>query len=132
MEKKDKKIDWLIIIPIIFWISCMCLSVGKLFQSGNEIHIIDWLDIFNSNTFSTYISMIICMAYQYFAVYDSRQQELSGLSRKWIALTIISTVVYGVIAIINACRYCIGTTIAMKIVSIVYVILFFKFMKLKR
>ena len=125
MEKKDKKIDWLIIIPIIFWISCMCLSVGKLFQSGNEIHIIDWLDIFNSNTFSTYISMIICMAYQYFAVYDSRQQELSGLSRKWIALTIISTVVY-------ACRYCLGTTIAMTIVSIVYVILFFKFMKLKR
>ncbi|MCX4297202.1 MAG: hypothetical protein OSJ73_09225 [Lachnospiraceae bacterium] len=72
------------------------------------------------------------MAYQYFAVYDSRQQELSGLSRKWIALTIISTVVYGVIAIINACRYCLGTTIAMTIVSIVYVILFFKFMKLKR
>lgn len=132
MKKKDKKVDWLIIIPLIFWISCMGLSVGKLLQSANEIHIIDWLDIFNSNTFSTYISMIICMSYQYFAVCDSRQQELSGLSRKWIALTVISTAVYGVIAVINVCRYCLATVVLMAIASIIYVILFFRFMKLKR
>lgn len=132
MKEKDKKVDWLIIIPMIFWISCMGLSVGKMFQSGNEIHIIDWLDIFNSNTFSTYISMIICMAYQYFAVYDSKRQERSGLSRKWIALTVISTAIYGVFALINACRYCLVTSIMMTIISIIYVILFFGFMKLKR
>ena len=132
MEKKDKKIDWLIIIPIIFWISCMCLSVGKLFQSGNKIHIIDWIDIFNSNTFSTYISLIICMAYQYFSVYNKKRQEKSGLSRKWISLTILSTIVYGAVAIINACRYCLVTTIIMAIASTIYVILFFKFMKTKK
>ncbi|MFG6328039.1 MAG: hypothetical protein K1W06_00970, partial [Lachnospiraceae bacterium] len=76
--------------------------------------------------------MIICMAYQYFAVYDNKQQEKSGLSRKWIALTIISTAIYGGIAIINACRYCLATSFIMAVVSIIYVILFFKFMKIRR
>lgn len=132
MKEKDKKVDWLLIIPIIFWGLCMILSGGKLFQTGNKIHIIDLIDIFNSNTFSTYISMIICMAYQYFAVYDKKKQERSGLSRKWIALTIISTATYGGIAIINACRYCMVTTIIMALASIAYVILFFKFMKVKK
>lgn len=132
MEKGDKEIDWLMVIPIIFWIFCMCLSVGKMLQTGNKIHIIDWVDIFNSNTFSTYISLIICMAYQYFSIYDKKQQEKSGLSRKWISLTIISTIVYGVIAIVNACRYCLLTAIIMAIASIIYVILFFKFMKIKK
>ncbi len=132
MNKKGKKVDWLIIIPIIFWVSCMCLSVGKMFQTGNEIHILDWLDVFNSNTFSTYISMVICMAYQFFSVYVKKKQERSGLSRRWIGLTVISTAGYCVVAIINACRYCLETTILMAVVSAVYVFLFFKFMKLKR
>ena len=39
---------------------------------------------------------------------------------------------YCVVAIINACRYCLETTILMAVVSAVYVFLFFKFMKLKR
>ncbi len=121
MGKEDKEIDWLMVIPIIFWIFCMCLSVGKMFQTGNKIHIIDWIDIFNSNTFSTYIS-----------VYNKKRQEKSGLSRKWISLTILSTIVYGAVAIINACRYCLVTTIIMAIASTIYVILFFKFMKTKK
>lgn len=132
MTEKGKKVDWLIFIPIIFWITCIGLSIGKMVQNDNEIHIIDWLDIFNSNTFSTYISMVICMAYQFFAVYDKKQQERSGLSRKWIALTVLSTIMYGVVALINACRYCLLTTIIMTAVSIAYVVIFFKFMKLKR
>lgn len=61
--RRNGKVDWLTIIPILFWFGCMGLSVGKLFQTGNEIHFIDWLEIINSNTFSTYLSMIICMAY---------------------------------------------------------------------
>lgn len=132
MAEENKKVDWLVIIPIIFWVLCMGLSVGKMFQTGNEIHILDWLDIFNSNTFSTFISIVICMAYQFFAVNGKKKQEKSGLSRKWIALTLISTGVYGGVAIINACRYCLVTAIIMTIVSIVYVIMFFKFMKLRR
>lgn len=131
MDKKGKKVDWLIIIPIIFWVSCMGLSVAKMLQTGNEIHMVDWLDIFNSNTFSTYISMVICMAYQFFS-YDKKKQERSGLSRKRISLTVISTAIYGVVAVINACRYCFVTAVLMAVASAIYVFLFFKFMKLKR
>lgn len=129
--QKNKKVDWLTIIPVLFWIGCMSLSVGKMFQTGNEIHFIDWLDIFNSNTFSTYLSMIICMAYQFFSVSNTKKQEASGLSRKWIGLTILSTIMYGIIAIVNVCRYNLLTTIIMTLASIVYIILFFKFMRAK-
>lgn len=132
MTEKNKKVDWQIIIPIIIWCSCIGLSVGKMFQTGNEIHIIDWLDIFNSNTFSTYISIVMCMIYQFFAFGDKKQQEKWGLSRKWIALTIIATAIYTAVAIINACRYCYVTVIIMMIVSVAYVITFFKFMILKK
>lgn len=132
MFDKNGKVDWLTIIPILFWLLCMGLSVGKMYQTGNEIHIIDWLEILNSNTFSTYISMVICMAYQFFSVDEKIKQEASGLSRKWIWLTIISTVVYGIIAIINACRYCLVTSVIMAGASIAYVIIFFKFMKLSK
>lgn len=132
MDKKGRKVDWLTIIPVFFWISCMGLSAGKMFQTGNEIHILDWLDIFNSNTFSTYISMVICMAYQFFSVYDKKKQERSGLSRKWIPVTVLSTVLYCAVAIVNACRYCLFTAGLMAVVSAVYVFLFFKYMKLKR
>lgn len=132
MDKRGKKAGWLIIIPIIFWVSCMGLSVGKMFQTGNGFHIIDWLDVFNSNTFSAYISMVICMAYQFFSVYDKKKQERPGLSRKWIGLTVILAAVYCMVAIINACRYCLATTILMAVVSAIYVFLFFKIMRLKR
>ncbi len=60
------------------------------------------------------------MAYQYFSVSLKKQQEKSGLSGKWIPLTILSAIVYGVSAIINACRYCLVTTIIMAIASTVY------------
>ena len=73
--RRNGKVDWLTIIPILFWFGCMGLSVGKLFQIGNEIHFIDWLEIINSNTFSTYLSMIICMAYQFFSVSNTKKQE---------------------------------------------------------
>ena len=61
-DDKNRKINWGMLIPIIFWIVCISLSTAKLFQTGNKIHAIDILDVFNSNTFSTYISMIICLS----------------------------------------------------------------------
>ena len=45
MKDKRKKADWLTIIPILFWLSCMAFSLAKLYQSGNEIHIIDYIEI---------------------------------------------------------------------------------------
>lgn len=129
MEDEGKKVDWLIIIPVSFWLCCMGISAGKLLQTGNEIHILDWIDVYNSNTFSTYISLILCMAYQFFSADGKSDPEKSGLSRKWIALTIISTIVYGVIGIVNACRYCFVSTVIMAVASVAYIVLFFKYMK---
>lgn len=65
-----------------------------MYQSGNEIHIIDYIEIFNSNTFSTFISMVICMAYKFFTTDENKQELDSGLSRKWIWLTILATIIY--------------------------------------
>lgn len=130
MSKKRK--DWLTIIPMLFWFLCIGLSAAKLCQTDNEIHMIDWLEVFNGNTFSTYISLVICMVYQFFSVNSKKKQEKSGLSRRWIPLTILSTVIYAVVAIVNACRYCVLTTVIMTGASVVYVFLFFKYMKLKR
>lgn len=132
MYDKNGKVEWLTIIPMLFWVLCMGLSIGKMFQTGNEVHIIDWLEVLNSNSFSTYISMVICMAYQFFAAERKSKQEESGLSRKWIWLTIVSTIVYGIMAIVNACRYCLVTSIIMAVASIVYIFIFFKFMRLSR
>ena len=129
--RKNGKYDWLTIIPVLFWIGCMALSIGKMVQMGKKIRCIDCLDIFNSNTFSTYLSMIICMSYQFFSLENTRKQEISGLSRKWISLTILATIVYGIIAIINACRYNLVTTIIMTVFSVIYIVRYFGLMRSK-
>lgn len=129
MEDKKRPSDWLTIIPILFWVLCIAISLAKLCQSGNEIHIIDCIEIFNSNTFSTFISMVICMAYKYFTVPANKQEIDSGLSRKWIWLTIMATVIYGMFSVANASRYCLATSVIMAIASVIYVVLFFKVMR---
>lgn len=60
------------------------------------------------------------------------KQEESGLSRKWMWLTILSTVIYGIVAIINASRYCLVTTVIMSVVSLGYICLFFKYMRVRK
>lgn len=132
MYDKNGKVDWLTIIPVLFWVLCMGLSIGKMFQTGNAVHMIEWLEVLNGNTFSTYISMIICMAYQFFSAEGKTKQEESGLSRKWIWLTIVSTVIYGMIAVINACRYCLFTSVVMAVASVGYIFIFFKYMRIRR
>ena len=106
-------------------------SLAKLYQSGNEIHMIDYIEIFNSNTFSTFISMVICMAYKFFTTDENKQELDSGLSRKWIWLTILATIIYGMCAVINASRYCLITSVIMAAASLAYIILFFKVMRKK-
>lgn len=69
------------------------------------------------------------MAHQYFSVSNTKKQEESGLSRKWIGYSILTTVIYGIIAVVNACRYNLITTTIMTVASVVYIILFFKFMR---
>lgn len=128
MSSKNKGSRWSILIPIIFWLACIALAIGKMIQAEKDIKILDWMDVFNSNTYSTYVPMTACMIYQFFSTDGKKKQKKIGLSRKWIWLTIVSVCIYSVMAVVNACRYTLGSTILMLVVSIAYVYVFFKFM----
>lgn len=75
--------------------------------------------------------MVICMAYKFFTTDENKQELDSGLSRKWIWLTILATIIYGMCAVINASRYCLITSVIMAAASLAYIILFFKVMRKK-
>lgn len=129
-HNKKRTKDWLTIIPLIFWVICIAFSIGKQFQ-GEESNpsILSVLNSINESTFSTYITMVITLSYQFFSVESNGKRKGIGLSREHISVTIISTCIYGCIALINVCRYCSLTTILMFITSIVYVLLFFRVMR---
>lgn len=122
-DKNGKKIDWMIAIPIILFVGCLGISLGKSFQMEKSLQFIDILEMFNSNAFSTFISMTACMMYQFFS--DSKTKQNSRLSRKWISMTVIATIFYILFAVINACRFCLFTSILMSISSIGFIVLFF-------
>lgn len=71
------------------------------------------------------------MAYKFFTTDENKQELDSGLSRKWIWLTILATIIYGMCAVINASRYCLITSVIMAAASLAYIILFFKVMRKK-
>ena len=122
-KQGKKKINWHIFIPIMFWGSCITFSFIKEIQS-EKTSIKCFLDIINTNTFSTYVSMIICMLYQFFSN-NTKKRQKGGLSRQNIAMTILSTVVYGICTVANAFMYNLFTTIVLLVVSLIYVFLFF-------
>lgn len=129
-QKKNGTTDWLTVIPVLFWIVCIIISIVKLFQKADNPPLLnDILNSFNESTFSTYITMVIMLSYQYFSLDNITKRKKIGLSPEYIALTIIVTIIYGIIAIINVCRYNSVTIVLMFIASIVYVILFFTFMR---
>lgn len=126
-----RKVDWLLIIPLILWIGCIGISLSKIWQSDHIVSLLDILDAFGSSTFSTFISIVVGMAYQYFSEKNKNNPEKSGLSRSHIELTVVATIFYGIIAVINACIYNLITAWIMAVCSVLYVILFFKYMKIK-
>lgn len=129
LHKENGPVDWLTIIPLAFWIICIVLSAAKLCQTGQEKKLFDYLNCFNESTFSTFISMVIALSYKFFSEENRAKRKESGLSPRYISLTLISTVVYGVVAVINACRYGSVSIVIMTVMSITYVILFFKYMR---
>ncbi|MDO5541579.1 MAG: hypothetical protein Q4F83_16190 [Eubacteriales bacterium] len=131
-KQRNQDIDWLVVIPLLLWAVCTGIAVAKAVQSGRTIEVIEWLEIFNSNTFATYISIVVAMLYQFFSVGKGKNlgvKQQSGLSNRYVPLTIISTIIYGIVAVVNASRFNLATTIIMTFVSVIYVILFFVFMK---
>lgn len=131
MIEKKYRIDWSIVIPLLLWWACILLSIGKNLQLDERLCALDWIDIFNSNTFATYIAIVLTMLYQYFSIRKRQHEEYSGLARNFIPMTIIITIIYGIVAIINACRFNIITSIIMAVISIIYVTLFFTKMRLR-
>lgn len=106
MECSDgkKEINWNVGIPVVLWIGILALSIVKVCLSNvNQISVKLLLNTFNTNTFSTFMSIIMCMLYQYFSVekYDKRE-EISHLRMKKMPIIIIFTIVYAVLAIFDS------------------------------
>lgn len=125
----NKKINWNIGIPIIIWIACVFLGELRLvLETNSEKGILQLIAVFNSNTFATFISIIACMWYQFFSEEKQNLRDIrSGLSTRYMPVTIVATVVYFAVACFDAAlpNYKIMTIICF-IVNIVYVICFFK------
>ena len=131
MANKNKSYDWPTSISIVFWIACIISSFAKQAQSGTDWHLMIVLDIINSNTFSTYGAMVIVMSYQFFSTKKKKQEEKSGLSRRYIPVTIIASILYCVLFVVNICRYNLCTCVVLLVSSVVYVYLFWTKMRAK-
>lgn len=123
------KHDWLTIIPLLFLVLCIGCGIGRLLHSIDSITIFSIISTINENIFATFISMVICMAYQFFSARGSRKEERSGLSRKYIPLTIIASAVYGIMFVVDACLYNKATIILLFVVSVGYMVLYFSCMR---
>lgn len=120
-----KGINWHIGIPVVLWIGITFLGILKvLLGSGSELEVSDIvvtvINTFNSCTFSTFISVIICILYQCFTTAEEKREEVCGLAMRRMPAIIILTVIYGGAAIFDAaishivmsiifinCKYCI-------------------------
>lgn len=125
-----KGINWHIGIPVVLWIGITFLGILKvLLGSGFELETIDnvvaVISSFNSCTFSTFISVIVCMIYQYFTTVKEKREEVSGLVMRRMPAIIILTAVYGAAAIFDAAISHFVMTIIFLILNIAYVICFF-------
>ena len=126
------KINWNIWIPILLWVGCVILGIIKAVVTTTEnINIKELIDVFNTNTFSTYLSVIVCRLYQYFTSKEAIQEQSSGLSRRNIPITIIITVIYCFIAAFDAAWNTMAMTIIYLVVNFVYVVCFFNIFLLK-
>ncbi len=132
MEYGDdaKGINWHIGIPVVLWIGITGLGIIKVLLSNvSELEFIDVvttiMNTFNSCTFSTFISVIVCMLHQYFTTVKEKREEVSGLVMRRIPAIIISTVTYGVVAIFDAAISHVIMAIIFLIITIAYVVCFF-------
>lgn len=133
-QKNTVKADyWPIVIAVLLWIICIGMSIARACQANASnstkiFSLMEFVIIFNENTFSTFISLVVAFLYQFLSRKNTDRRKGAILSPDFIPYTIISTVAYSLVAVINACRYCLPTIIMMLIASCVYVILFFGFM----
>ncbi len=128
--ESTKGINWHLGIPIILWIANVTLGIIKVFLS--DLSAWDSADIMvavvntaNSNTFSTFISIVACMLYQYFTTSRGKREKVSGLAMRYIPLVFILTGIYCVVAVFDAAISHIAMTVIYLVVNIAYVSCFF-------
>lgn len=139
-EITKDKINWHIWIPIVLWIACVVLGILKvilkavLSETDNTLDVVDVLNAFNSNTFSTFISVVVCKLYQYFSIESEglKREEVSGLSMKNIPATFIISAIYAGCAIFDTTINHIVMAIIFFLLSLAYVWCFFKFFITKK
>lgn len=137
----EKDRNWSTIVPILVWIACLIITGFRTFLD-TTIDLKDcqfWITFFNwfsSNTFSAFISMVVVMMVQFYAIEKNnanglriKGEKYSGLSRKNISITIIATVIYYSMAIVDALMSSGATSFIMFLFSITYIILYFNYMK---
>lgn len=133
---KNSGINWHIGIPVCLWIFCVVFGIIKVVLNTDENNTIDFIEIvnaFNSNTFSTFISVVACMIYQYCTTEKGlKREEVSGLSMKNMPATVIISLVYSSVVILDSAISHSAMAIIYCIVSIIYVICFFKIFLSKR
>lgn len=136
MEQNEKgnksKKNWNVGIPIILWIACVVLGIIKvilrpIFSESETMNIMDILNAFNSNTFSTFISVVVCKLYQYFSTEKKgiKREKISGLSMKNIPAIFIISGVYIVIAVFDSAICHIAMSVVFCIANLFYIICFF-------
>lgn len=126
----QKKIDWLLIVPIVICVGCSVSDVMKLLQSNSDLVFIDILNIFNCNVFSAFFSIVICLLVQFFSKDKKRRSKSRdvGLNPRYIPLTVCSSIGYFTVYIVNVCRFCSVTSWILFICSVIYICVFFVYM----
>ena len=132
-ENTKEEKDWQLYIALLFWSILVIFSILREYRAETYPKLLQWIIIINNNTFATSSAMVSSMVFRFFAaqIRGDNPQE-SGLSRKWIAGTIVTTGVYIIIFIVDACIAHIATVIMLFLYTLVYVVLFFKYMRVKR
>lgn len=136
-DEDVKGINWLIGIPVVLWIGITVLGILKVllsgsFEPGIKGVTVAIINTFNSCTFSTFISVIACMLYQYLTTDKEKRAEVSGLVMGRVPAIIILTIVYGGAAIFDAAINHLIMTIIFLVINIIYVICFFKLFLVKK
>ena len=136
-DEDVKGINWLIGIPVVLWIGITFLGILKVllsgsFEPGIKGVTVAVINTFNSCTFSTFISVIACMLYQYLTTDKEKRAEVSGLVMGRVPAIIILTIVYGGAAILDAAINHLIMTIIFLVINIIYVFCFFKLFLVKK
>lgn len=117
-----KKFDWMTFVPIFVTAVCVWMQLDKVNQAGGGVK--EALDAINGNVFPTFVSLAVCEVVKSL-IEAVHQTKTPSVSLKWCTLALIGTVLYWTVYVRNAARYTMKSTMAVTVLSGVYIILFF-------